>query len=403
MDVTELSHSQPYSITAPFNLDCYITVVVPVQNEAELLANSLESLAFQVDLQNRRINPGLFEIFIFANNCTDNSAEIARRFQKVHQLSNVHIIEIELPPAHSNIGFIRRWLMNEAYLRLIKNNQKGGVILTTDGDTCVAPDWIATNLMEINNGADAVGGRIFIDPEELQQMDDNARRFHLRDTGYRLLAAEMEARLDYVSYDYLPRHHQHFNGSFAVTTNAFRRAGGIPKVKFLEDVAFYQALMRVDARFRHSPQVKVTTSARRIGRTEAGLSTQINQWTMMGENSENYFVESARSIEQRITLRSKIRQLWQTSRIHFSKSELSRFADKIFIPDNCLKNYLQESSTFGSFLEKIYHQQTELGEWARQYPAVIIEQALADLRNITNQKRIESGRNLQRFSQTSRR
>lgn len=403
MDVAEISHSQSYSIPVPVNLECNVTVVVPVQNEAELLVNSLESLAFQIDIHNRRINPRLFEIFIFANNCTDDSAEIARHFIKIHQIPNVYVIEADLPPVHSNIGFIRRWLMNEAYLRLIKNHRKGGVILTTDGDTCVAPDWIAANLHEIDNGADAVGGRIFIDPEELQEMDDKARRFHLQDTGYRLLAAELEARLDYVSYDYLPRHHQHFNGSFAVTTNAFRKAGGVPKVKFLEDVAFYHSLIRVDARFRHSPQVRVTTSARRIGRTEAGLSTQLNQWSVMGENSENYFVESAGSIEQRISLRRKIRQLWQTSRTHFSKSELSRFADKLFISDENLKNYLQESSTFGGFLEKIYHQQAEQGEWIKQYPLVIIEKALADLRTITNQKRIEAPQNLQRFCQTSRR
>ena len=403
MDISLVSFSQPPSINVPLSLDCYVTIVVPVQNEAELLEESLASLAFQLDLQYRQLSHGLFEIIIFANNCTDNSAEIARRFQRVNQLPNMHVIEADLSPAQSNIGFIRRWLMNEAYLRLIKNHQRSGIILTTDGDTCVAPDWVVANLAEIKNGADAVGGRILIDPKELKKMVHQARIFHLRDTGYRLLAAELEARIDFVSYDYLPRHHQHFNGSFAVTTNAFRKAGGVPKVKFLEDVAFYQSLLRVDARFRHSPHVKVTTSARRVGRTEAGLSTQINQWAVMGENSENYFVESAESIQERISLRRKMRQLWQTSKIHFSRPELSLFADKLFIPGECLKTHLQESSTFGGFLEKIYHQQAQLGEWAKQYPVVIIEEAISKLRNIVNLKRSESGQNLQSFSQTSNR
>ena len=92
---------------------------------------------------------------------------------------------------------------------------------TTDGDTLVAPNWIAAITKEIEKGAEAVGGRIFINPAELKNMNVKARSFHLRDTGYRLLAAELESRLDHLPHDSCPRHHQHFNGSFAVTTAGF--------------------------------------------------------------------------------------------------------------------------------------------------------------------------------------
>src|SRR6185437_9299152 len=41
-----------------------------------------------------------------------------------------------------------------------------GVLLTTDADGRVAPDWIAANLAAIRDGAEAVAGRAEIDPVE---------------------------------------------------------------------------------------------------------------------------------------------------------------------------------------------------------------------------------------------
>ena len=385
------------------NDECYVMVVLPICNEAGYLLLTLQSLARQVDLQNRPLDPNIYEIIVFANNCADDSAEIARRWHEDNSFLNVHIAEAHLPAENSNIGFVRRFLMNEAYLRLSRNQYKSGVILTTDGDTRVASDWIAANLREIKSGADAVGGRITIDFEDLRKMDEKARRFYLLDTGYRLSAAEIEAHLDYLSHDYLPRHHQHFNGSFAVTTDAFRRAGGIPDVNFLEDVAFYHSLLRVDAKFRHSPFVRVKTSARRDGRTDLGLSTQINEWTIMGENSDEYWVESAMAIERRIKNRSDLRTLWR----HGATADLTaaRLAGKLHVSKEFLEAELFNSQTFGSLHEKVQQEQMIKGEWASRYPLELIRKALSDLRSLAEKLRREK-RALaanQSFSQTSRR
>ena len=383
--------------------ECFVTVVLPVCNESGYLLPTLQSLARQVNPQNRPLDPNTFEIIVFANNCADDSAEIARRWREDNSFLNVHIAEAHLPAENSNIGFVRRFLMNEAYSRLCRNEYKSGVIMTTDGDTRVAPDWIAANLREIKNGADAVGGRITIDFDELRRMDEKARRFYLLDTGYRLWAAEIEARLDYLSHDYLPRHHQHFNGSFAVTTEAFRRAGGIPDVNFLEDVAFYHSLLRVDAKFRHSPFVRVKTSARRDGRTDLGLSTQINEWTVMGENGDEYWVESARAIERRIKNRSDLRILWR----HGATADLTaaRLAANLHVSKEFLEAELLNPQTFGSLLEKVQQEQIICGEWASRYPLELIRKALSDLRSLAEKLRREK-RALaanQSFSQTSRR
>ncbi|MCY7377342.1 MAG: glycosyltransferase [Pyrinomonadaceae bacterium] len=390
-------------IAAGIKRECRVSVVIPIHNEAAYLPETLKCFARQIDWRERPLNPNLFEIIIFANNCTDESAAIARRWQKQNKALNVYVAEADLPPENSNIGFVRRLLMNEADRRLRNNNQQGGIIMTTDGDTCVAPNWIAANQREIKHGADAVGGRILINPAEIRKMDGKAKRFHLLDTGYRLSAAELEARLDYVSHDYLPRHHQHFNGSFAVTTDAFRRAGGVPDVRFLEDVAFYHSLLRVDARFRHSPTVRVTTSARRSGRTESGLSTQINEWTIMGQNADDYFVESAQSIERRICLRRRLRDLWNRGAAAVSVSEIAALAGQLFVCKSFLQAEFHDSKTFGGMLERVQHEQIRIGEWKKNFPLVTVEKALFDLRQTLETLRREKRKNNQSFAHTSSR
>ncbi len=402
MLLPHLSELYENFIAAEIKNDCFVSVVVPVRNEADHLQSALNSFTRQIDFTHRPLNPNLFEIIIFANNCCDTSAVIARQWRGRNPLLNVHVIETDLPPEHSNIGYVRRVLMNEAERRLRKNKFQAGIIMTTDGDTRVAPNWIAANMREIKNGADAVGGRILINPAEIKMMPVKTKRFHLLDTGYRLAAAELEARLDYVSHDYLPRHHQHFNGSFAVTTDAFRRAGGIPDVRCLEDVAFYQSLLRVDAKFRHSPFVRVETSARRSGRTESGLSTQINEWTIMGENADDYYVESAKAISKRIGLRNRLRRLRQNGAKIFN-DEVSALAEQLFVSESFLQTEFERPQTFGAMFEKIEREQSNLGEWAKRNPLVTIEQSLFDLRQILERLRREQLQNHYSFSQTSSR
>lgn len=379
MTLDELRKSHETIISSPPSPECFISIVIPVRNEAAVLSATLEGFSRQRCGKNA-VGFNDFEIIFLVNNSGDDSAEIIRRWQIENPHLRVHLAEKNFPPEKSNIGHIRRELMNEAFLRLSGNRYGGGIIATTDGDTVVDDDWLAATFSEIGNGADAVGGRILIHPSELKSMDAKCRAFHLRDTAYRLMAAEIEACLDNLAHDSLPRHHQHFNGSFAVTTDAFAAAGGVPEVRFLEDVAFYNSLLRVDAKFRHSPRVRVHTSARSEGRTEAGLSTQINEWTVMGRNGDEYLVESARSIERRLRSRKKMRQVWKTKNDHFQIDEIKKLAGDLLISEEFLQLELSSPQTFGSLNEKVFHEQNRIGEWAKENPLVGIKKAVYDLR-----------------------
>lgn len=364
--------------------ECRISVVVPVRDEAQNLPKTLASLVRQVDFERRALDPRLFEIIVLANNCRDDTATIARRFaRQTNFLPPVHVVEVNFPPSEANVGSARRTAMEIAFARFVAKSALGwGIIATTDGDTRVAPDWIAAILCEISLGADAVSGRILFGENELARLDPVTRQYHLRDVGYRLLTAELEGFLDPLAHDSIPRHFQHFNASFAVTTEAYRRAGGVPKVEFLEDFAFYNALAAVDARFRHSPLVRVYTSARSVGRTACGLSTQLQQWTVMSENNLPWTVPGLGELETRFAARRALRRCWQSARANNYQpfDKIFRLARTLGVPAGWLRRTIFEAETFGWLLGKAENEQQMYGAWQARFPPVEIRRAIADLR-----------------------
>ena len=279
---------QPLIQTPPLP-QCEVCVIVPVRNEAERLESTLAALVHQVDLNGEPLRSDRYEVIVLANNCSDDSVAIAQRVVEQYPDLVLHIAERTLPPSQAYIGWVRKRLMDEGHRRLMQLGHNRGVIASTDGDTCVAPNWIAATLHEINGGADAVGGRIVTDRRDRAALDPYARACHLREVGYRFLIAELEAYLDPDPFDVMPRHFQHYGASLAVTAEMYHKAGGLPPVRTSEDVALYRALVRVNAHFRHSPLVKVSTSARQIGRAQNGLANQLKQWSEMGLAKSNRF------------------------------------------------------------------------------------------------------------------
>lgn len=356
------------------------SIVIPVRDEAENIEKTLRAFTRQIDFAGNPLNLEIFEILILVNNSFDNSAEIIKNFQRENPSLNLHFAEVCLSEENANIGFVRRVLMNAAYSRLKQNKKNKGVIMTTDGDTTVADDWIAANLREIEAGADAVGGRIIIPNSEQKKMNALCREIHLRDEEYRLLTAEIEWLIDDLPFDDVPRHHQHFNASFAVKIDIYEKAGGVPKVKFLEDCAFFDCLQKIDARVRHSFDIKVYTSARHVGRSEVGLSFQINQWKNLSETGEDFLVESAESIVERFQTKKSLRRIWRgfSDKEIDQSQKISFVAARIFVAPEVIIKALEKNQTFGAFYENLMRQQN--GEWARKFPNVPIDKALNKLK-----------------------
>ncbi|GAX39350.1 hypothetical protein NIES4075_03020 [Tolypothrix sp. NIES-4075] len=361
---------------------CEISVIVPVRNEAETLSATLSALAHQVDLQGQRLDFRRYEIILLLNNCSDNSAAIARNFAQQHPDLVLHIVEKTLRASEAYIGRVRQILMDEAYRRLISIGRKRGVIASTDGDSQVSQTWIAATLYEISCGADAVGGRIITLSSDRATLDPYAKACHLREVGYRYLIAELESYLDPDPYDSFPRHYQHYGASLAVTAQMYAIAGGLPAVRTPEDVAFYHALVRVNARFRHSPLVRVETSARQTGRTDIGLANQLNEWSQMGRQKQAFLVESAAAIETRYSARHQLRIIWFSvlNGKMPTHMQLAPLADTLGVPAQWLMQELKQPYTFGLLFERVEQCSKVQGIWAQRWQKVEIKTAITDLR-----------------------
>ena len=357
------------------SLQTRLTVIVPVRNEADQLIKTLDALRNQLDANALPLNPLLYEVLLLANNCTDSSFDVALRYQQQHPDFQLHVAQIHLPPAKANIGTVRRLLMDEAYRRLTSLSRSDGIIASTDGDTVVDSQWVSAIMLEMAKGNDAVGGRILTRPDE-----SNVRLFHLRDVMYRTLIAKAEALFDPCSHDPWPRHFQHFGASIAVTCRMYKQVGGLPQTPYLEDEAFYRALLRVDAKIRKSPHVKVYTSTRLQGRVAVGFSEQLRYWSTMSQANQCQLAEPANAVIARLNNRQQLRLCWQKRHQGLQTDALNRIALELRIDPDWLIDQFRKSRFFGEIWEMIDERMTS-GQWMTQWKPVPITVAIRDMRN----------------------
>jgi hypothetical protein len=297
---------------APLDPQCRCVVVVPARNEQDNLEATLDALRVQVDRSGAALPANSYEVFLLLNNCTDASGRVAEHFAAEHPAFRLRVASCTLPPEQAHVGTARRWLMDAAcaLLEQAETRQDGArVLLSTDADTLVAADWIAENLAAVDLGADAVGGAIELLEDDRDALDAGTRLAYERDRRLQVLVARLESLLDPDPADPWPRHLEHFGASLACTCAMYRRAGGLPAVKPLEDVAFVNALRRVGARLRHSTAVRIRTSARLEGRAEVGLSGQLRLWQQEMCAGKPQRVDSAEWMAHRFRRMGMLRRL----------------------------------------------------------------------------------------------
>jgi hypothetical protein len=285
-------------------------VIIPVRNESRALPSTLNAFATQVDCAGRSLASDSFEIILLLNNCTDDSMRVAKAWKAKHSHIHLHIVKRSLPPTRAHVGTARRWLMDTAWHRMRKANACTVAILSTDADTVVAHDWIAQNMRVIASGAHAVGGVIQWKPGHLEKLPQGIQQAVRADRTYQRLQAELEHLLDPQEGDPWPRHLEHFGASLACTPQAYARAGGLPAVRHLEDIAFVAALERSGVTIRHEPKVVVYTSGRLNGRSRVGLSGQLRRWQQMSLNERHHIVPSAGWLAYRFAMLNKLRRFY---------------------------------------------------------------------------------------------
>ena len=169
---------------------------------------------------------------------------------------DIRVVEAALPPGAAHAGAARRAAMDLAEAWLVEGGETDGVILTTDADSQVAPNWIAENLAAFEAGAEAVLGRIDLDDEgeALARGASSPRRARgrLRETAHRIVLAARSPRAQSVasSRHDLGREPRH-------NPRAYCRVGRLPRVPLGEDKAL--VAFAVAARMREFAIVRLST------------------------------------------------------------------------------------------------------------------------------------------------
>jgi GT2 family glycosyltransferase len=245
-------------------------VAVSVKNEAERLPACLRALALQTNRAGAPLPRGAVGVLAFVNNCSDDSARIARRLSAQSPFET-RVVEANLPAPQAHAGGARRAAMDLASAWLAEGRAFDGFILSTDADSQAAPDWIAAQFDAFAQGADAVLGDISLDAEG-ERLPEALRARGALEASYERLLAEISALLDPQACNPWPHHATISGASLALTRRLYERIGGLPLVRAGEDKALVAALRRRDARIRFAPDVRVVTSGRTLGRAVGGVA-----------------------------------------------------------------------------------------------------------------------------------
>ena len=316
-------------------------VAIPVKDEEEHLLACLTALSQQYDRSGKSISRSGIRIVVFANNCTDQSANVARNLGRALSL-NIRVVEEELPPASAHAGAARRAAMDLAEAWLMEECNPTGVILTTDADSQVAPDWVAENLAAFALGADAVLGRIDLDDDGKLLPAALHRRGELED-AYEKLLTELSWLLDPLPHNPWPHHATISGATLGITRSAYCRVGRLPRVPLGEDKALVRLLSRADARIRYCPTVHVITSGRTKGRAPGGVADTLAVRSREPEAFCDEALEPFRSAFARAAWRGRLRQRHGAEGLVFDRD----WAKKLKISPQDMDELVQKSA-FGA-------------------------------------------------------
>ena len=245
-----------------------IAVALPAKNEVAQLPACLAALD-----QAAAIYGGSVSLIVLANDCTDATAEIARHADVRH--ARLQLVQLSLLDGARHAGWARRLALDAAAATLDASDD---VLLSTDADTCVAPDWIARAVAHLDDGVAAVAGRALTRRDERRSLgDDAARRLNLLGRYYTALDW-LRAERSPEPHDAWPRHYYEGGASIALSLGWYRAIGGAPTPSVAEDRALFAAVRAAGGLVRHPLDVRVFTSSRLEGRAPGGMADAFARW-----------------------------------------------------------------------------------------------------------------------------
>ncbi len=245
-----------------------VAVAIPVKNEAGHLRACLDAIDVAAGRHDARVT-----IVAMANDCDDGSVAILNDWRPRHAVLAWRAVS--LLPGARHAGWARRLALDAAADLLASPED---LLLSTDADTYVAPDWITRTIAHIDQGYDAVAGRAFTLREDRAALG-SVGRYRLNQLGRYYTALDyVRATTEATPRDPWPRHFYEGGASIALTLGLYRRIGGAPTPPVAEDRALFDRIRGAGGRIRHPLDVRVFTSCRIEGRAPGGMADTVARW-----------------------------------------------------------------------------------------------------------------------------
>ena len=267
--------------------------------------------------------------------------------------------------------------MDEAYHRLTTICGEKGIIASTDGDTQVDAHWVYHIIEEIENGCDAVGGRILTKSKHqpievipfkgrgLPQLAGQSR-IDDRSGGTRPLAKALSIfwRKHGCNLCYL-------SPGWPFAASSF----------FGRTTPFTKALQRMDVRIRKTPLVKAYTSTRLSGRVAVGFSEQLRKWSGYTKYGHTQDVEQAEAWLIKFKSKRILRGCWEAyfKNGFYDQDQFKIAAENLLLKPEWLNTELITTPYFGHFWEKV-RKKIGRGKWGKKWELVHITEAISVLR-----------------------
>jgi cellulose synthase/poly-beta-1,6-N-acetylglucosamine synthase-like glycosyltransferase len=224
-----------------------VGVAIPARNEAELTGACLLAVRRALAELPPRIDRA---VCLVADRCTDDTMRIARSVfggwscglvvRNTHDLS---------------IGEVRDLGIRQIRTALHGHAPEHVLLLNTDADTTVAPDWARSHVARAEKGSHAVAGTADLSPTT--SLPPHAQR------RYRDILDEARRP---------EGHGTVYGANLGLRADAYAAVGGFGALHTGEDHDLWRRLGRAGYRRCYDPGPTVVTSARLSGRAEQGLA-----------------------------------------------------------------------------------------------------------------------------------
>lgn len=249
-------------------------VAIPAMNEEDRLPACLAA----VDAAAARWD-GPVLVVVFANQCSDGTVALLARTRLRH--ATLVWRAASLLPGARHAGWARRLALDAAADGL---SVADDLLLSTDADTLVGPDWLVRNAACLMQ-ADAVAGRA-VTPRAERAATGPVGKRRLDQLGRYYTALDyLRAAREPVDAEQWPRHYYEGGASIALTLGTYRRIGGAPTPPLAEDKALFDRIRAHGGRVRHPVDVRVVTSCRVDGRAPGGMADTVAVWVTQDEDA----------------------------------------------------------------------------------------------------------------------